>query len=293
MRILITGGTGFIGRNVLKSLENNHKVWCTRRKRSDVNKIGSTNCQWLSIDEGIDKLYQKVKEIEPQLVIHIAGLFLGEHNSENISDMIYSNVDFPAILFDAAYEAGCRQFINTGTCWQNYNGEKYNPVNLYAATKEAAENILLYYVKAKKCKAITLKIFDSYGPNDERRKILNIVSKIDENMELDMSGGEQKMYLCYIEDIVDAYGQAIITLQDMEEGYAVYSVRAKEPDSLKKIINTYLKVSGKNIKINWGKRDYRSREIMDPTGWGNLLPNWQPKYSLEQGMFKYININKK
>lgn len=290
MNVLITGATGFIGKHVLESLITQHNVWCTRRNSSAVESIEALKCQWVFVDEEINLIYQKLMEIKPDIVIHIAGVFLGEHNSENIQDLIYSNIEFPAILFDAAYEAGCRQFINTGTCWQNYNGEKYNPVNLYAATKEAVENILQYYVKAKKCKAVTLKIFDSYGPNDRRRKVLNIVSKLRENETLDMSGGEQKMYLCYIEDIVSAYEHAIIVLQSMaDKEYKTYSVRDVEAYTLKEIIGMYLELSKKNIKINWGKRKYREREIMDPTDWGEILPGWRPKHSLEQGMYKYIN----
>lgn len=289
MRIVVTGATGFIGNAVAQRISREHTVWCTVRKTSNLSKFESVKCDFLYVDQR-ENLYKKLEEIKPELIVHLAGVFLSEHRSDNIAEMIDSNIDFPAILFDAAYEAGCRQFINTGSCWQNYEGEAYNPVNLYAATKQATEDILKYYVKAKETKAITLSIFDSYGPGDSRNKILNIVDRLKDGDSIGMSGGEQKMYLCYIEDIVNAYVQAINILKDMKAGeYKKYAVRDKIAYSLKEIINKYLALSGKKIEIRWGEREYRKREIMDPSGWGNVLPGWHIRYPLDKGMKLYIN----
>ena len=49
-------------------------------------------------------------------------------------------------------------FINTGTFWQNYQSEKYNPVNLYAATKEAFQNIAKYYTETSSLIFTTIKL---------------------------------------------------------------------------------------------------------------------------------------
>lgn len=289
MRIIITGATGFIGNAVAQRLCIEHTIWCAVRRTSNLSKLENMGCSFLYVDDR-EALYEKLSEIKPEMVIHLAGVFLGEHRSDNIAGMLDSNIDFPTVLFDAAYEAGCRQFINTGSCWQNYQGESYNPVNLYAATKQAIEDILKYYVNAKEVKAITLSIFDSYGPDDSRNKILNIVARLKDGESIDMSGGEQKMYLCYVEDIVNAYVQAINLLQNMRLGeYAKYAIRDEKAYSLKEIINLYLEISGKKIEIHWGKRDYRKREIMDPSGWGKVLSGWHVQYPLEKGMKLYIN----
>lgn len=289
MKIIITGATGFIGNAVAQRLCREHTIWCTVRKTSNLSKLENMRCGFLYVHDR-KALYEKLAEIKPEMVIHLAGIFLSEHRSDNIAEMIDSNIDFPTILFDAAYEAGCRQFINTGSCWQNYEGEIYNPVNLYAATKQAIEDILKYYVNAKKAKVITLSIFDSYGPEDSRNKILNIVARLKNGDSIGMSGGNQKMYLCYIEDIVNAYVQAIHLMQNMKIGeYAKYAVRDEKAYSLKEIIGVYLKISEKKIEIRWGERNYRQREIMDPSGWGSVLPGWHVQFPLEKGMKLYIN----
>lgn len=291
MRIIITGATGFIGNSVARRLSKENSIWCTIRKRSNVSKLENIKCGYILVDDR-EVLYEKLAEIKPEIVIHFAGVFLNEHRSDNIGEMVDSNIDFPTILFDASYEAGCRQFINTGTCWQNYGGEAYNPVNLYAATKQAIEDILKYYVNAKGAKAITLSIFDSYGGGDSRNKVLNIIARLKNGDSIGMSGGDQKMYLCYIEDITNAYIQAINILQNMQAGeYEKYAVRDDKAYSLKEIVGIYLKTSDKKIKIHWGERDYRKREIMDPSGWGKVLPGWSVQIPLEEGMKLYINYN--
>lgn len=291
MRIVLTGATGFIGYHLAKKICAQYEVWCTIRSTSDVSLLEKLPCNMICVDD-YDCLYEQMNRIQPELVIHLAGLFLSEHNRNSISEMLSSNISFPTILFDAAYQAGCRKFINTGSCWQNYDGEDYNPVNLYAATKQAVEDILTYYVSAKRAKCITLSIFDSYGPLDQRNKILNIVARMGQGEEIGMSGGEQKMYLCYIDDIVSAFERAIEIVEDISDGeMRKYAVRSDKPYTLKEIITTYLEVSKKDIQIHWGERPYRNREIMDPTGWGEVIPGWEPRYSLQEGLHLYCKEN--
>ena len=289
MRIVITGATGFIGNAVAKEISTEHDVWCTVRSLSNISKLENIKCKFLYVDER-QTLYKQMLEVNPELVIHIAGVCLSEHNSDNIAELIDSNIDFPTVLFDAAYEAGCRQFLNTASCWQNYQGENYNPVNLYAATKQAMEDILQYYVKAKDAKAITLTIFDSYGPNDSRNKILNLVSRVKDGGSIGLSIGEQRMYLCYIDDIVSAYKRAANLVCAMKSGeYQKYAVRDEKTHTLREIIEMYIQLSRKKVKIIWGERAYRNREIMNPDGWGKVIPGWDIQYPLQIGMKLYVD----
>ena len=294
MKILLTGATGFIGSAVARRLSTEYEITCAVRSTSDRSRLQGTDVQYLLTDTGTEQLYQEMAAAEPDLVIHMAGVFYSEHNRETIDNLLQSNVVYATKIFDAACEAGCQAFINTGSCWQNYEGETYNPVNLYAATKQAAEDILDYYVHARDCRAIHLTIFDSYGPDDSRRKILNILRDTPDGGTIGMSGGQQKMYLTYVDDIVDAYVQTVKLIQNMPDGTAVkYAVRGNRPHSLREIAEAYLKASGKRIDIHWGERPYRNREIMDPTGWGDPVPGWKPGHSLESGMEAYVKGGEK
>jgi nucleoside-diphosphate-sugar epimerase len=59
--------------------------------------------------------------------------------------------------------AGIRRLVNAGTTWQHYLGQVYDPVNLYAATKQAFEAILKFYTSTRDFQAITLELTDTYG----------------------------------------------------------------------------------------------------------------------------------
>lgn len=289
MKIILTGATGYIGKHVLQRLYKNNDVWCTVRKSSDLSKI-KDYASHVIIMETYDILYESFSYIKPDVVVHLAGMFRGEHSADDIEEMLDSNLVFSSILFDAACKAGCRNFINTGSYWQNYGGAIYNPVNLYAATKQAFEDIILYYVNVKKCTALTMQIFDSFGPGDKRNKILNIVSGLEHGETLCMSPGKQKLYFCYIEDIADAYECAIHTVIGMDAGaYRKYAIRDDKPYTLKQIVESYMRLSGKDLQLQWGGRAYREREIMDPEGIGEILPGWKPKHSLEDGLKKYVD----
>lgn len=270
MRILMTGATGFIGKKLYERLIKNHEIYCVGRISSEVEK---------------KELYETVGSFLPDVLIHLAGLFLSDHSIENIDDIIDSNIKYAALVFDAACESGCRKVINTASCWQQYDGKDYEPVNLYAASKQAAEDILNYYVVARGMSAVTLTIFDSYGPNDNRRKIMNILRNLKDNETIDLTMGEQKIYLVYIDDIVDAYEHTLKKFDVLSKnGYRKYAVRGENPESLRNIAERYFQISDKNVYVNWGARKYRYREIMDPTGWGTPLPGWIPKTSLEEGL---------
>ncbi len=283
MKIAVTGATGYIGNHLVPVLGKEHEVYAIVRDTSDTVGIEAHVKELVVYDR--ERIYDLLAEAKPEVLIHLAGVFYGEHNAENIANLLESNLVFSTVIFDAAAAAGCRKIINTGTYWQQFSGERYNPVNLYAATKQAAEDILLYYVKAKGCSAVTLQIFDSYGPNDHRNKILNIIKNLEDGAAIDMSPGRQKMYYCHIEDLVSGYLRALSLVNNMEHGtYARYALREEEPKELRVLIEEFLKISGKRLQINWGGRAYRDREIMDPAGIGTVLPGWKPRYGWQQGV---------
>jgi len=298
MKILITGATGFIGGHLVKQLlEKNHTLFCTLLK-GETNPFGEVAVKSIvfsenSINENIDFL----RKHEVEGIIHLASFVQsGEHKTTDIEKLIDTNIKFSTTLLETAIQAQVKWVINTGTYWQNYNSEEYSPVNLYAATKEAFMDIAKYYVETNQIKFATIKLFDTYGGNDNRPKIFNLWNKIAKTGEpLDMSPGEQIIDISYIDDIIDAFVLLASNLNnnnpDIING-AVYAVMAEKRFTLKELAAIFEKVAEQKLNINWGDRSYKEREVMEPWTNGLLVPGWVPKVTVEEGIKLILNQKK-
>ena len=231
-------------------------------------------------------MIQCVADAKPNVVFHLASLFLSQHEIKDIDALIQSNVLFGNQLLEAMRVNTIHNIINTGTSWQHYNNEDYNPVCLYAATKQAFEALLEYYVQAFDFKAITLKLFDTYGLDDPRPKLLNLLNKAaTSGQTLDMSAGEQLIDLVHIDDVVEAFMIAAQRLlENKSTKHEVYAVSSQKPLPLKELVELYSRSIDKPININWGARPYRFREVMKTWDKGELINGWKISKNLNIGL---------
>jgi len=296
MKILITGATGFIGQNLIRSLlSKNYDIYCIVRESSDISNIDS-RVSIFKYDEKVDSLIDFFKKEKFDGVIHLASLFLASHSKNDISNLILSNIKFGTELLEGCKESCVKWFINTGTFWQNYENSNYNPVNLYAATKEAFESIAKYYVETSELIFTTVKLNDTFGPGDTRSKVFNIWNKIAKTQEvLEMSPGEQIIDISYIEDVVSAY-KILIEHLDSDKKEELknkeFVVTNSEKMSLKDLSKVYEEVTGAKLNIIWGGREYRDREVMSPYDKGVIVPGWRQQCTLKEAIIKTMeNIN--
>jgi len=296
MKIVVTGATGFIANAIVERLlDEGHQVYVITRPQTDTSKLAD-NIEVFT-DTGDTKfLNDFFQEVQPDGVLHLASLVLVGHTLDDIEPLIISNILFSTRLLEASVNAKVSWFINTGTFWQNYNNEEYNPVNLYAATKQAFEDISKYYYETNKINFVTIKLNDTFGANDTRSKIFNLWGRAVTNQEnLGMSPGEQVIDISYIENIIDAYMLLLTQLQnDKNNLYAgeVYAINSDERMTLKELSKVYEEVTNTKVDITWGGRDYRDREVMLPWDQGKPVPGWKQKISLRDAIATVMNKGK-
>ncbi|MER2190114.1 MAG: NAD-dependent epimerase/dehydratase family protein [Solibacillus sp.] len=296
--VLVTGATGYIGGNLVEKLiSEDYTVHLIVRPNSHVDKLKKkfSNINLHVYDGSVDSLIQIFKGKGINTVFHLAASCVTEHKPKDISVLIESNILFGTQLLEAMVQSGVKNLINTGTYWQHFDGPEYNPVALYAATKEAFENIVKYYVEAYALNAITLKLYDTYGPNDSRNKIINLLyDTYKNNSILETSPGYQLLDLVYIDDIIEAFICAEILLNDEKKGsQKTYFVTSQQLITLRDVVKTFEDIIGEKLNLQWGKRNYRNREVLRPWNDGEILPNWEIKKNLSQGLKKLIEINEK
>jgi CDP-paratose synthetase len=286
MKILLTGATGFIGSHLRRRLSKKYEVVALVRKSTHINALTSENISTLTIPDSISELSDQLKYHRIDGVLHLASLYLKSHKPDQVEELVSSNILLPAQLLEASVTAQVKWFLNTGTFWQHYRDENYSPVNLYAATKQAFIAMAQYYAETSALKFVTLKLSDTFGPGDTRKKVFNLWQDAVQTGEtLKMSPGDQIIDISYIDIICDAYEALInILITNPHSLNSEYAVSSNERMSLKDLAQLFETATGKKIPIEWGSYPYRDREVMMPWTKGVPVPGWKAKISLIDGI---------
>jgi nucleoside-diphosphate-sugar epimerase len=286
--ILITGATGYIGSNLARQMvREGFTVHIVARKTSSYYYLSDIKEKLIIhyYDGSMDSITSAMRESRPEIIFHLASLFLANHKAEDVERLIESNILFGAQILDALDPLSTTKFVNVSTSWEHYNKSDYDPVCLYAATKKAFEDILIYYIHTKNIKTISLELSDSYGPNDNRKKLFYLLNHLQIGSTLKMTPGEQLLDLVFITDIVEAIFHCYELVNDFGDAkHDHYSVSSGAPIRLREVVEQYLAISKKKVSIEWGGIPYREREVMDPRTATLILPGWKPKFTLAEGL---------
>lgn len=293
-RALITGATGYIGSKLCQRLlDDGWQVDVLLRESSrslpqNISNRVTSHCY----DGSIQSMHATVAAASPNVIFHLASLFIAEHRSEQVTDLINSNLLFSTQLTEACARAGIKYFINTGTSWQHYRSEAYDPVCLYAATKQAFEDILDFYTDAFPMRAITLKLFDTYGPDDPRPKLINLLVKTTNTGEaLSISPGEQVLDLVHIDDVTRAFALCAQNLMTgvISQQHERYAVSSGISISVRALVELLGKISNKSINVTFGARSYREREVMSPIRAEQHPPGWHAQIDIYDGLASILH----
>jgi nucleoside-diphosphate-sugar epimerase len=288
-RVLVTGASGYVGSHLTRRLlASGDEVHAVLRVGSRAGVLAGIQGRLVvHVHDGSTAgLLALLRAVQPELVFHVAGRFLAQHGPDDIEPLVTSNVLYGTQLLEAMAEAGSTRLINTGSFWQHLQNRDYSPVALYAATKQAFEDIVQFYVESTGLRAITLVLYDIYGPDDTRPKLFTQLREATaRGKELAMSPGDQLLDLVYVEDVVEAYliAAAALTAGSVV-GHERYAVSSGNPLGLREVLAIYERVTGRRVPVAWGARPYRPREVMTPWSRGVPLPGWMPRTPLAVGI---------
>ena len=281
-RALLTGVTGFLGGYTARCLiADGWQVAAVVRTSSRIDLLpAAVREQIVFYDAEHMDLREIVREAAPDVVFHLAAYYTTIHSYDEIDDLIASNVTFGTKLLDAMDRNNVRRLVYARSSWQHYRGDDYEPANLYAASKEAFDAIVRFYEAANGLQRIGLTLFDTYGEDDRRNKLLAVLPKIAaERKRLALSPGEQQVDFVHAEDAARAF---VLAGSYLAEGRVElcgdYIVSSGTAVTLRELIRRYEYLRGEQMPVDWGARPYRVREVMIPWRGGRILPGWERKH---------------
>jgi len=223
------------------------------------------------------------------IVLHLASAVIAVHAPDQLDTIVDANIRLPTQLLEAMRAGACKRFINTGTFWQHCNSDNYAPVNLYAASKQAFEDLAKAYIANDGIHFCTLVLFDTYGADDPRRKIVRLlVEAIDAPAPLAMSPGAQILDLTHAADVAAAFVVAAeYLLRDRceDQRFMVTGERL----SLRDLVARVAQLAGRPPNVELGGRPYRDNEIMNPISSLPPLPGWRRNHSLDDEIRKMLS----
>ena len=281
MKIGIIGSNGFFGNNLnfYFNKKNNYKIF----NFSSYNKYKK---KW------IKKVCNEIKINKPDIIINCAANQNLDDDRKAIEELfnsnLYSNIMF---LNQSVKNKNFKGYISFGTKWEFDSNRNYNPLNFYAATKNANDIFFQYYSLKKKITTISLKIFDTYGINDKRNKIFNLLlRKYKKNQTLKITPGKQFLDYVHINDVCELINLICEDIRkDKLKGFKMFTVSSKNPIKLKFLVRLLNLNLNKKIKVKIGAKKYRSNEAMKPIKKIINYPGWKPKLNLVKEIKKIFD----
>ncbi len=241
--ILLTGSTGFIGSNLLTHLKKkNIKIYDILRYPKKKKKLKNYYPIYFKDNS---ELETKLKKIKINTVINCATHYSLKQDSNSLIKLINANVTFGTLIIKNT-SSKIKKFINFGSMME-YEGNKQNPNSLYAITKVFYEKILDYFHKNnKKIKIYNIKIFETFGDNDNRNKIIpTIINNYKNNKTFKLLSSKIKMNFVNIDNVIKFINE--ILYKNIKPGS--YCLRNKKFVNVNNILNIVNKKLKKKIKI--------------------------------------------
>lgn len=260
--IILTGGTGYLGRHLSSALETErYHVLCLRRAFSD---------------EQAEALFTQQPVFA---VIHLATCY--GRNGESMAELTEGNLLFPLKVLHLAIKHKVKAFLNTDTILTRF-------LNPYALSKaQFAEWLKL---SADNITAVNIRLDHFYGPFDTPNKFIAFLFKsFRENVpELNLTEGAQTRDFTYIDDVVNAYLSILKHSDEFPRGkVTAFEVGTNRKTSIKDLVQLVQRTCGNTAThLNFGALPYRKNEQLDYDLDTTALESlgWKAEVSLEQGL---------
>jgi len=331
MKVLLTGGAGYIGSNVLLALrDSGYEIlildnFCnsSEERLKVFAKLIGGNLNYVKSDiRSIKELREVFSQHEIESVIHLAGLKSVSESIENPNLYYENNVVGSKNLLNIMSEFSVNKLIfsSSATVYGNPNtlpiteDHELKPMNNYGQTKLEVENLISEFVNNNNSQAVSLRYFNPVGSdlsNNLGEFILGMPSNLMPIINLNAFGhmNEFNIYgddyathdgsairdFIHISDLAQAHVSALNFILDNDhKSYEAINVGTGVGFTVKEIISCFENVNSVKLKFKVSKRRAGDIEasIASPSKAKQIL-GWSSSYSLEDMCMSAFNFYKK
>ena len=237
MKVLVTGGTGFVGGHLVRRLvKKGFDVRALVRKSSNIDNLKKLDVEIVLGDiTDKDSVKKAIKGIEK--VFHIGALF----RQSGFPDSTFweINVGGPKNMLEASLENGVERFIHCSTVGvlshiSNPPADEtypYSPGDIYQETKTEGEKLALKFFREEGLPGAVIRPAMIYGPGDTR--ILKLFKLIANRKFIMLGTGKTLAHFVYIDDLIDGFELCAEKSSALGE---VYIIAGQEPITLNELV---------------------------------------------------------
>ena len=292
---LITGASGFIGSVLLRKLiTQKQKVHLILRKNSNTWRIddllNKISIHYSDLSD-VKVLNEIIKKVKPNIIYHLAtnGAYSYQNDANQI---IETNILGTWNLLQACNTVNYDLFVNTGSS-SEYGFKQFpmreidllEPASYYAVTKSAQTLLCSHIARQEKRPIVSFRPFSVYGPFEEpKRFIPTLMKALYFNKKMNLVSPETARDQIYVDDVVEAY----LKIEELKKHPGEYfNIGTGIQSTIKDVVDTAVKVTGKTVKFEWEKmasRSWDSKNWVADISKARQLLKWTPKVNLEQGL---------
>ena len=294
--VLVTGGAGFVGASVVRKLiDEGSEVALLMRKSSNSRRISDLldKCTVIHCDLAqIESVQDSLKDFSPDGVVHLAweGVKGVDRNSADQMNNVVASIN----LFRMSEKIGCDRFVGLGSQaeYGPVSGRicetvSTHPTTVYGAAKLSTGLILERVAAASGRSFAWLRLFSSYGPDDDPSWLISyLIRSLLAGEEPSLTKAEQVWDYIHVNDVAAAI---VAALDTGVSGF--FNLGSGQDRPLREIILMIRDMIDPKLPLGFGKVPYRPDQVMhlaaDITAL-SLASGWTPSISLESGIAETI-----
>lgn len=311
-KVLVTGGAGFIGSHLCRSLlEDGYEVICvdnliTGNKKNIDGLLSNPNFSSVEADVCVD-LSNQLTNLPINYIFHLASPASPIDYQDFPEETLLVNSTGTLNMLALSKQTNAKfLFASTSETYgdplehpqkESYRGNvnTFGPRACYDESKRFGETATYIYLNNHGVDARIVRIFNTYGPNmqkDDGRVVSNFINWALKNQDIKIDGdGSQTRSFCYVSDLVDGIKKAMF--EDETKG-EIFNLGNPDEFTIKELSEKIIELTGSTSEIVYSKEfriDDPMRRKPDITKAKNIL-NWEPKVKLPEGLQKTIEYYK-